>query len=211
MARQIVTIHTEQRLEDMHQKLKKHLEQNGFRYKTIRGKEMLCRESLYATRYYEIFYRNGCLQIEGFLLHGNQEFAAGRGGLVRKQLKKELQAMGALFPQASVSCYSTNSSAAEINDGNGEFFPQQFVLRSNLKHLSMVSLAIGIFCILIPLPAVLMGACIILSIAYGVKGLPSTTKWISVIGLILAALNLGLTLLNLYYVAIGSVPSALIR
>jgi hypothetical protein len=200
MARQIVKINTNQSAEEIHSILQKHFEEKGYELKKYQGILTLCRESHYGRSFFAIYFKTGVLKVEGWIPSGKKELALDNsiyGALPKKGLSNNLDEIIKLFDGCPYENYNSDTVSDSLN--NNDYVSQDFVgLKSNFKQFAFLSLVLGVLCFIIPLPVILLIIGAIGGIYYGIKGLNSTVKWASIIGLILSVLDIIVLLMTIF-------------
>lgn len=192
VARQVIIVQTEQDIAEINALLTEYFTAEEFEYKNYRGEVTLVREDRFGRRFFMVNHKPGTLKIEVWIKNGKGELALDNklyGAKPKRGLHMDVNNLMQLF--SSQQCSSFNSDTVEgslLNDG---YQIQTYkLLNSNFKQYPILSLGIGIVCFAVPLPENLIIVASAVAFYCGMKGVRSSMKWASFLGISLSIVNL---------------------
>lgn len=203
MPRQITIVNTNLDLPELNQLILKHFEENGYEYKKYRGELTLSREDRFGRRFFQVFYKPGEIKLVSWLKNGKNELALDDklfGARAKRGLHRDVDNFMLLFKDSECSTYSSDTKEDSLD--NHDYQLQTYTLKSDFKQFSYLSFVCGLCCLLLPLPLIVIIIGSIGGIFYGFKGINSSAKWASFIGIaasILAIIFLSITIAGRYF------------
>lgn len=191
MARQIILVQTEQDIAEINGILMEHFTAEGFECRNYRGEVTLAREDRFGRRFFKVYYKPGTLKIEVWIKNGKGELALDNklyGAKPKVGLRRDVENLLQLF--SGRPCSSFHSDTVEDSLIDGGYQVQTYELNSDFKQYSILSLGMGIVCFVAPLSMILILAASVGALYYGIKGIRSSLKWVSYLGIPLSVVNL---------------------
>lgn len=195
MARQVILVPTEQSISEINTLLEEHFAQDGFACRNYRGELTLSREDKFGRRFFKVYHKPGTLKIEAWIKNGNGELALDNklyGTRPKKGLQRDVNNLMQLFSDRQ--CSTFHSDTVEGSLMNDEYQVQSYVLNSDFKQYSILSLGMGIVSLVAPIPYILVWAVAVGAFCYGIRGIRSSMKWASFLGIPLSIVSLVLSI-----------------